>query len=145
MPKILVTGGAGYIGSITAHLLVRHGYSVVVVDDLSRGHQHNIGRLPFHKLNLADTPAVADLLAREAVDAVVHFAAYIAVGESTQKPELYFLNNVSGSVSLFSAMIEAGVKRLVFSSTAAVYGMPEVVPIPEESPFAPVKIGRAHV
>src|SRR5579864_2697370 len=138
MPKILVTGGAGYIGSITAHLLVRHGYSVVVVDDLSRGHQHNIGRLPFHKLNLADTPAVADLLAREAVDAVVHFAAYIAVGESTQKPELYFSNNVGGTLSLLTAMARANVKRLVFSSTAAVYGTPEVVPIREDSPFSPV-------
>ena len=90
MPKILVTGGAGYIGSITARLLAQRGYSVVVVDDLSRGQEHNLTGLPFHKLSVADTPALSDLLAHEAIDAVIHFAAYIAVGESTQKPELYF-------------------------------------------------------
>jgi UDP-glucose 4-epimerase len=138
MPKILVTGGAGYIGSITAHLLARRGYNVVAVDDLSRGHRHNVGRLPFHKLSLFDTSALADLLAREAVDAVIHFAAYIAVGESTQKPELYFSNNVAGTLSLLTAMAQSNVKRLVFSSTAAVYGTPQIVPIPEDSPFAPV-------
>jgi UDP-glucose 4-epimerase len=138
MPKVLVTGGAGYIGSITAHLLARSGYGVVVVDDLSRGHEHNVADLPFNKLNLADTAALGELLAREAVDAVVHFAAYIAVGESTQKPELYFSNNVGGTLSLFTAMQQTGVKRLVFSSTAAVYGTPTVVPIPEDSPIAPV-------
>jgi UDP-glucose-4-epimerase GalE len=138
MPKILVTGGAGYIGSTTAHLLARRGYSVVIVDDLSRGYQHNVRDLPFHKFNVADTPALSALLAREAVDAVVHFAAYIAVGESTQKPELYFSNNVGGTLSLLTAMTQTGVKRLVFSSTAAVYGTPQVVPIPEDAPFAPV-------
>jgi UDP-glucose 4-epimerase len=138
MPKVLVTGGAGYIGSITAHLLARRGYSVVVVDDLSRGHEHNVTDLPFHKLNIADTAALSDVLAREAVDAVVHFAAYIAVGESTQKPELYFSNNVGGTLSFLTAMVQTGVKRLVFSSTAAVYGTPQVVPIPEDSPFDPV-------
>jgi UDP-glucose 4-epimerase len=138
MPKVLVTGGAGYIGSITAHLLRRRGYNVIIVDDLSRGHQHNVADLPFHKQNLADTSALTALLAREAIDAVIHFAAYIAVGESTQKPELYFSNNVGGTLSLLTAMGETGVKRLVFSSTAAVYGTPAVVPIPEDSPFAPV-------
>ena len=138
MPKVLVTGGAGYIGSITAHLLSRRGYSVVVMDDLSRGHEHNVADLPFHKLTLADTPALSDLLAREAIDAVIHFAAYIAVGESTQKPELYFSNNVGGTLSLLTAMVQTNVKRLVFSSTAAVYGTPQVVPIPEDSPFDPV-------
>ncbi len=138
MPKILVTGGAGYIGSTTGWVLRQRGFEVVVLDDLSRGHEHNVRGLPFHKLNTMDTRAIAALLAAERIDAVIHFAAYIAVGESTQKPELYFANNTSGSVSLFSAMIEAGVKRLVFSSTAAVYGMPRTNPIPEDSPFAPV-------
>ncbi len=138
MPKVLVTGGAGYIGSITSHLLARHGYSVVIVDDLSRGHQHNVARLPFHKLNISDTPALASLLAGEGVDAVIHFAGYIAVGESTRKPELYFSNNVGGMLSLLSAMAQTNVKRLVFSSTAAVYGTPAVTPIPEDSTFAPV-------
>src|SRR5260370_14102699 len=138
MAKILVTGGACYIGSTTAHVLKKRGFDVVVVDDLSRGYEHNVRNVPFHKLNILDTRAITDLLVAERVDAVIHFAAYIAVGESTNKPELHFWNNTSGSVSLFSAMIEAGVKRLVFSSTAAVYGVPGVVPVPEDSPFAPV-------
>jgi len=138
MPKILVTGGAGYIGSITAHLLARRGHSVVLVDDLSRGHEHNVARLPFYKMNISDSGSLADLLAREAVDAVIHFAAYSSVGESTRKPELYFSNNVSGTLSLLTAMAQTNVKRLVFSSTAAVYGTPAVVPIREDSPFAPV-------
>jgi len=138
MPKVLVTGGAGYIGSVTAHLLKRRGYGVVIVDDLSRGHEHNVRGLSFHKLNLLESGALADLLSHERVDAVVHFAAHSMVGESTRKPELYFLNNDGGSASLFSAMVQANVKRLVFSSTAAVYGTPKVVPIPEDLPLDPV-------
>jgi len=138
MPKILVTGGAGYIGSTTAHLLARRGFDVVIVDDLSRGLRHNAGDLPLHEIDLAETPAIADLLARERVDAVIHFAGFISVGESTAKPELYFANNVGGSLSLFSAMNDAKVKRLVFSSTAAVYGIPGVSPIGEDASIAPV-------
>ena len=138
MAKVLVTGGAGYIGSTTAYILEQRGHDITIVDDLSRGHEHNVRHARFHRINIADTAAVEDVLRREHIEAVIHFAAYIAVGESTQAPELYFSNNVAGSVSLFSAMIKTGVKRLVFSSTAAVYGMPEIVPIPEESPFAPV-------
>jgi UDP-glucose 4-epimerase len=138
MPNVLVTGGAGYIGSVTAHLLKRRGYGVAIVDDLSRGHEHNVRGLPFHKLHLAQTDAVADVLGRERVDAVIHFAAHSMVGESTRKPELYFLNNDGGSASLLSAMTQANVKRLVFSSSAAVYGMPKIVPIPEDLPFDPV-------
>jgi len=138
MPKVLVTGGAGYIGSVTAHLLKRRGYGVAIVDDLSRGYEHNVRGLPFHQLHLAETAALAEVLNRERVDAVIHFAAHSMVGESTRKPELYFLNNDGGSASLFSAMIQANVKRLVFSSTAAVYGTPKSVPIPEDHPFDPV-------
>ncbi len=138
MPNVLVTGGAGYIGSVTAHLLKRRGYGVAIVDDLSRGYEHNVRGLPFHKLNLLETGALTDVLSRERVDAVIHFAAHSMVGESTRRPELYFLNNDGGSASLFSAMIQADVKRLVFSSTAAVYGTPKSVPIPEDLPFDPV-------
>ena len=136
MPKILVTGGAGYIGSITAHLLLRRGHEVVVIDDLSRGHRENVPAERLHVARLQDTGAVTELLA--GVDAVVHFAAFIAVGESTREPEMYFSNNVGGSLSLFEAMARAGVHRLVFSSTAAVYGDPERVPIPETARIAPV-------
>src|ERR1700678_2023848 len=135
MPNVLVTGGAGYIGSVTAHLLKRRGYSVAIVDDLSRGHEHNVRGLPFHKLNLLETGALADVLGSERVDAVIHFAAHSMVGESTRKPELYFLNNDGGSASLLTAMIQADVKRLGFSSTAAVYGTPKVEAIPEDLPF----------
>src|SRR3954453_14786610 len=138
MTKILVTGGAGYIGSHTVHFLRRRGYDVFVVDDLSRGHEHNVDPARFQRINLLDTNALVDLMTREQFAAVVHFAAYIAVGESTQKPELYFQNNVSGSISLFTAMNEVGIRRLVFSSTAAVYGTPERVPILENFPYAPV-------
>lgn len=138
MAKILVTGGAGYIGSHTAHLLLGRGHEVQVVDDLSRGHRHNVAPERLHIINLADTQRLADLLKQGRFDAVIHFAAYIAVGESTKLPELYFSNNVSGSLSLLTAMVQAGVKRLVFSSTAAVYGMPERIPITEDMAFAPV-------
>ena len=138
MPKILVTGGAGYIGSNTTQLLRRHGFDVVVIDDLSRGHRHNVQDVPFHQVTLSDTKAVAAVLRDEGCEAVIHFAAYIAVGESTRKPELYFANNVGGTISLLSAMVETGVKHLVFSSTAAVYGMPAIVPIPEESAISPL-------
>jgi UDP-glucose 4-epimerase len=136
VPKILVTGGAGYIGSITAHHLLKRGFEVLVADDLSRGHRETVPAELLRVVRLQDTGALTKLL--EGVDAVVHFAAYIAVGESTREPELYFANNVGGSLSLFEAMARANVKRIVFSSTAAVYGEPPQSPIPEDSPFAPV-------
>jgi UDP-glucose-4-epimerase GalE len=136
MPKILVTGGAGYIGSITAYHLLKRGFKVLVADDLSRGHRHSVPPEILNVVRLQDTGAITKLL--QGVDAVIHFAAYIAVGESTREPELYYSNNVGGSLSLFEAMARAGVKRIVFSSTAAVYGEPPVSPIPEDSPFAPV-------
>ncbi len=138
MKRILVTGGAGYIGSHTAHLLLRRGYEVTVVDNLSRGYRHNVAPERLHVLNLADTDELTCLIKAGSFDAVVHFAAYIAVGESTRDPALYFTNNVAGSLSLFTAMERAGVKRLVFSSTAAVYGTPSSVPITEDHPFQPV-------
>jgi UDP-glucose-4-epimerase GalE len=138
MAAILVTGGAGYIGSHTAHLLRRHGYDVVIVDDLSRGHEHNVRGFPFHKLRMQDTAALTDLLQASRIEAVIHFAAFIAVGESTKVPELYFSNNTGGTMSLLTAMVDAGVSKIVFSSTAAVYGMPQTVPIPETSPYAPL-------
>ncbi len=138
MPNILVTGGAGYIGSQTVHLLRKRGYQVVVVDDLSRGYEHNVDPAAFHRVSLGDTEGLYRVMAATPFDAVIHFAAYIAVGESTKEPELYFSNNVSGSISLFSAMHRAGITRVVFSSTAAVYGEPEKTPISEDLPYAPV-------
>jgi len=136
MPKILVTGGAGYIGSITIRHLLNRGFDVAVIDDLSRGHRENVATERLHVMRLQDTSAIARLL--NGVDAVIHFAAHSMVGESMREPALYFSNNVGGTVSLLEAMAQAGVRRLVFSSTAAVYGNPETVPIPEDAPKAPV-------
>ena len=136
--RILVTGGAGYIGSHTVHLLLRQGYEVTVVDNLSRGHAHNVDPQRLRRVDISDGEALRRILSGADYRAVIHFAAYISVGESTAKPELYFGNNVGGTLTLLSAMAESGVRRLVFSSTAAVYGNPERVPIEEDQPFAPV-------
>ena len=138
MKKILVTGGAGYIGSHTVHRLIQRGYDPIVVDNLSKGHRHNVDAKRLHAFDIADTEALSQLLDSAGVGAVIHFAASIAVGESTREPELYFSNNVGGSSSLFRAMQRTGVRKLVFSSTAAVYGTPARTPIPEDTPFAPV-------
>jgi len=135
-----VTGGAGYIGSHTAHLLGQQGYEVTVVDNLSRGHRHNVDPQRLRVVDIGDTEGLCRIFAERAFDAVIHFAAYISVGESMRVPELYFTNNVSGSLSLLTAMVRCGVRHLVFSSTAAVYGMPSVVPIKEEAPYAPVSV-----
>ena len=133
--KILVTGGAGYIGSHTVRLLLRQGHDVTVVDNLSRGYRHNVPAERLHVLDLSDTAALADLMRAKQCDAVIHFAAFIAVGESMREPARYFTNNVSGSLSLLDAMVRAGVRHIVFSSTAAVYGTPHTSPILETFPI----------
>lgn len=133
-----MTGGAGYIGSNTTLQLVDAGYDVVVVDNLSRGHREAVGPARLHVVDLLDTDHLAAVISEERCDAVIHFAAYIAVGESMKIPEVYFRNNVAGSLSLLTAMVKTGIKNIVFSSTAAVYGMPTRVPIPESEPCAPV-------
>jgi UDP-glucose 4-epimerase len=138
LAKILVTGGAGYIGSHTRYFLEKRGHSVVVADNLSRGHKDAVPEALLRVIDLGDTERLTTLLRREQIEAVIHFAAYIAVGESTQIPEVYFVNNVSGSLSLFEAMLRCDVKRLVFSSSAAAYGIPHQVPITEDQPYAPI-------
>lgn len=138
MANILVTGGAGYIGSHTRYFLEKSGHSVVVVDDLSRGFEDAVPAGTLHRIDTRDTQKLIALLRQERIEAVIHFAAYASVGESTERPELYFSNNVCGSLSLFEAMLETGVKRLVFSSTAAAYGISTKVPIPEQEPYAPI-------
>ena len=138
MNSILVTGGAGYIGSHTVKLLRQKGYDVTVVDNLCRGHRDAVPASHLEVFSLQETDRLAELLERKRCDAVIHFAAYIAVGESMKSPALYFENNVGGSISLLSAMTRAGVRRLVFSSTAAVYGTPHTFPILEDFPIQPV-------
>ncbi|MBV8709050.1 MAG: UDP-glucose 4-epimerase GalE [Acidobacteriaceae bacterium] len=135
---MLVTGGAGYIGSHTRYFLQKQGYRVIVVDSLERGYREAVPDDILRVMNLHETEKLTALLRDEKVDAVIHFAAYIAVGESTKVPDKYFSNNVCGSMSLFEAMLQANVKKLVFSSTAAAYGTPQRVPITENEPYAPI-------
>ena len=136
--KILVTGGAGYIGSHTRFFLEERGHSVIVVDNLSRGYRDAVPEKILRILDVRDKNRMVQLLRDEHIEAVIHFAAYISVGESTKSPETYFANNVGGSLALFEAMLEADVKRVVFSSTAAAYGNPKRIPIPEDETIAPI-------
>jgi len=133
--RILVTGGAGYIGSHTVRLLLEQGYDVSVVDNLSKGYKQNVPSRLLYEIDVCDTAALGEVMRQTRPDAVVHFAAFIAVGESMIEPERYFANNTGGSLSLLTAMVRNGVRHIVFSSTAAVYGDPEVVPISESAPI----------
>src|ERR1039458_3924514 len=136
--KILVTGGAGYIGSHTVHMLLAQGHDVTIVDNLSKGYRHNVPADRLYEIDLSDTAALVRLLREKQCDAVIHFAAFIAVGESMREPARYFTNNVAGSLSLLDAMVQAGVNHIVFSSTAAVYGDPHTSPILETFPIQAV-------
>jgi UDP-glucose 4-epimerase len=135
---ILVTGGAGYIGSVTVERLQAQKERVVVLDNLSRGHRESLdAAIPFYQGAAGDRALVARIVKEHAVDSCIHFAAFISVGESDERPAEYFENNVQQGISLLGALLEAGVRRFVFSSTAAVYGDPEKVPIGEDSPQWP--------
>jgi UDP-glucose 4-epimerase len=137
--KILVTGGAGYIGSVCVEDLLNRGHDVTVFDNLTEGHKNAIDRrAKFVQGDLADKPALSDLMGTDRPEAVMHFAAKALVGESMQNPYKYFYNNVSCGLNLLHAMVENGVKRFVFSSTCATYGIPETVPIDELAPQKPV-------
>lgn len=132
---VLITGGAGYIGSLTARLIRASGRAIVILDTLENGHRKAVGDAPFVQGDVADSSLVERICAEHGVDEVVHFAAYKAVGESMSNPEKYFNNNVIGSQKLFGALNNAGVERVVFSSTAAVYGTPATVPVRETDPL----------
>ncbi len=135
--KLLVTGGAGYIGSIVAGQLLDAGHEVVVLDSLERGHRDAVpDRAQLVVMDLLDRQRVSGVLS-EGFDGVLHFAAYALVGESVEFPERYYRTNVGGTLNLLEAMKQAGVSRLVFSSTCAVYGQPDEVPIPESAPTRP--------
>src|SRR5437867_2765545 len=129
---ILVTGGAGYIGSVTVELLRARGERVIVLDNLSRGQRAAIPRdVPFYRGNIGDSELVARIASEHEIEACVHFAAFAYVGESVAEPARYFENNVEQGVALMGALLKAGVRRVVFSSTCATYGEPQEIPISE--------------
>lgn len=132
MGSILVTGGSGYIGSVTAQALQAAGESIVVLDDLARGHRAAVpANVPFYEGQIGNQALVKTICAQHQVDAVVHFAALAYVGESVDDPRRYFENNVGQGLQFLGALLDAGVKQIVFSSTCATYGEPQVVPINE--------------
>ncbi len=146
MKQILVTGGTGFIGSHTTLELIKSGYKVVVMDNLSNSKIEALKRverltdesIPFHQIDLLDKNKLLQLFKDYKFDAVIHFAGLKAVGESVQKPLYYYQNNVTGTINLLEAMHHAGVKKLVFSSSATVYGNPDQSPLKEESPLSTV-------
>jgi UDP-glucose 4-epimerase len=137
--KILVVGGAGYIGSICSELLIDSGYDVAIFDNLTEGHRKAVDpRAELIEGNLSERAETEAALARTKPDAVMHFAASALVGESMTDPSKYFRNNICNGLNLLDAMIATGVKRLVFSSTCATFGPPERVPIDETLPQRPI-------
>lgn len=141
MSTILVTGGAGYIGSHVALALRERGHRPIVLDNLSRGHRDVVERMLGDTVVVADTrdaQALDKVFAEQAIDAVMHFAAFIEVGESVKDPLSFYDNNVHGTITLLEAMRRAKVNHFVFSSTCATYGTPHVLPIPEDHPQQPL-------
>src|SRR5688572_13781905 len=136
--RVLVTGGAGYIGSHTAKALARAGLEPVTLDNLSTGHRWAVRWGPLVEGDLRDGVLVRQVLRDYDIGAVVHFAANAYVGESIVNPRTYFENNLAGSLTLLGAMLDTGVGRIVVSSTCATYGIPDTVPIPEEHPQRPI-------
>jgi UDP-glucose 4-epimerase len=136
--NILVVGGAGYIGSHAVRLLMESGHEVSVYDNLSRGHRAAVPQGLLIEGELADRPKLVSTLLDKKIDAVMHFAAFALVNESVNDPALYYRNNVIAALELLDAMRQAGVNQIVFSSTTATYGEPEVVPIPESTLQRPI-------
>ncbi|KGK89274.1 UDP-glucose 4-epimerase [Desulfosporosinus sp. HMP52] len=139
MQSILVSGGAGYIGSLTVKTLLEQGYKPVVLDNLVTGHQQSVlDNVPFFQGDIADPHLVQRIIEQEQINAVIHFAARSLVGESAEKPDLYFEENTAKTNRFVSTLLKSGVKRIIFSSTAATYGIPEEIPIPESAPTIPI-------
>ncbi|MCF8259609.1 MAG: UDP-glucose 4-epimerase GalE [Melioribacteraceae bacterium] len=137
--KTLVTGGAGYIGSHFVKKLASSGKEVLVLDNLSRGHKESIHpKTSFVNVDLTDRDKLFDIIQKEEIDAVVHFAAFAYVGESVENPSMYYHNNVIGSINLIDAVVQNKIENFVFSSTCSLYGNPERVPISENEPVNPI-------
>ncbi|XTZ20505.1 MAG: UDP-glucose 4-epimerase GalE [cyanobacterium endosymbiont of Rhopalodia fuxianensis] len=150
-PTILVTGGAGYIGSHVVLALQESGYNVIILDNLSAGHPEFVEDVLQVELivgDMNDRPLLDELFARHDIAAVMHFAAYIAVGESVANPGRYYRNNVVGTLTLLEAMLAANIKRFVFSSTCAIYGMSQQIPMMEnhpQDPLSPYAVSKAMI
>ena len=139
MKKILVTGGAGYIGSAVTEMLLRRGYEALALDNLWQGHRQAVVReVPLLEVDLQDRPALEQVFAQHRIDAVIHLAAVSVVGDSVAEPLRYYRENVGGLLNLLEAMRAAGVRQIVFSSTASVYGIPSQIPITEQCAVQPV-------
>ena len=137
--KVLVAGGAGYIGSHAAKRLLEVGHEPVVLDNLARGHRHAVPRaIPFVEADVNDTDLLVTALDQFHIDCVMHFCALALVGESVEQPLDYYHNNVAGTVSLLRAMRRVGVRRMIFSSTCATYGEPDTMPLVESMPQQPI-------
>ncbi|HEX7345888.1 MAG TPA: UDP-glucose 4-epimerase GalE [Candidatus Limnocylindrales bacterium] len=136
--RILITGGAGYIGSLTARHLADAGHEPVVLDDLRNGHRAAVGAIPLVVGDVRDVDLVAGTIEHERIDAVIHFAALKSVEDSVIDPGAYFDDNVGGTLGVLRAMARTGVRRIVFSSSCAVYGMPGSLPVTESSPIQPM-------
>jgi UDP-glucose 4-epimerase len=137
--KVLVTGGAGYIGSICVEQLLDQAHKVIVLDNLSEGHRAAVDpRAEFHELDLSHRPELFRLLENLRPDAVMHFAASALVPESMKNPSKYFRNNVANGINLLEACVQAGTRRFIFSSTCAIFGVPKKVPITEDLPKEPI-------
>ncbi len=137
-PTILITGGAGYIGSHTAYCMVQQGYNVVIVDKLVHGQQWHHPWARCIVADFADTQVLDTIFQENNVQAVMHFAAYAQVGQSVKDPLMYYDNNVSKTVTLVQKMLEHGVKKIIFSSSCAVYGIPQTLPLTEDHPCNPI-------
>lgn len=137
---VLVTGGAGYIGSHTVRLLTSQGRDVVVLDSLELGDKSRLGSVPLFQGDINDERLIEKICRKHDITDVVHFAAYKAVGESMEQPLRYYNNNVAGTIALVRSLLSNGVNRIVFSSSAAVYGNPESVPVTEESALRPESV-----
>jgi UDP-glucose-4-epimerase GalE len=136
--KILVCGGAGYIGSHTVKALLREGYEVIIFDNFSSGKEALVAGGEVIRGDLDDKEAIRQVFGSRKIDAVLHFASLIQVGESYINPQRYYTHNLSTSLNLFEAMMEAGVKKIIFSSSASVYGAPQEIPITESHPLNPI-------
>ncbi|WP_372367642.1 UDP-glucose 4-epimerase GalE [Candidatus Uabimicrobium sp. HlEnr_7] len=136
---ILISGGAGYIGSVVAELLHNKARNFVVLDNLSRGNSGSIIKnTPFYIGNIANKDLVEKIIDKHNITQCIHFAAYAYVGESVTNPQIYYENNVTGSLHFINTLLQKNVKQIVFSSSCAVYGIPKSVPVTENQPFAPI-------